>query len=342
MIKSRIVVVGFGRWGRYCHSHLIQLTPALELAGVVSGDAAKRAIIQDEFQVHAYHSLDEVLQDSSVDAVALATPNDTHAEMAIRALEAGKHVVTDKIMCLTLEDCDRMIAAARSNQKVLTVFQNRRWDGDFLTLQQLIQDGGLGDLRWLEMAWQTFGAWGGWRGLPERGGGKFFDLGPHLIDQILLLMPSPVTSVYYRTHHDQPESVVASEDFLFLEFASGATAIMDLSSMAAISKPRFYARGTKATWQKYGLDPQENALMAGDIRTSQESADNYGTLAGSSFQRKVPTLEGRWQNFYENFAATIQGREAARVDLSEARRVMEIFEVAAQSRASGQLVRCQI
>lgn len=342
MSPARIAVIGYGRWGRYCHAPLIRLAEGLELAGVASGSAEKREQIQRELGCRAYRDLDEALADESVDAVVLATPNDTHAQYAVRALEAGKHVVTDKIMCLSLEECDRMIGAAQTSGTLLTVFQNRRLDGDFLTLKRLLAEGELGDLRWLEMAWHGFGAWGGWRGQADRGGGKLFDLGAHLVDQMLLLFPGPVSGVYCRLHHDFPESSVESEAFLVLEWENGATSIADMSSLSLIPKPRFYARGTKATWQKYGLDPQEAALMAGDITTAREDPATYGKLAVKGEERVVPTLAGDWRGFYPNFARAVAGMEAPLVKLDEARRVMAVFEAARQSVRAGQVVRVGI
>lgn len=339
---NRIAIVGYGRWGRYCHAALINLTPALELAGIASSDAAKRAQIEGEMGVRAYASLDEVLADSTVDAVVLATPNDTHFPYAMRALEAGKHVVTDKPMCLSLSQCDAMIGAADANGKLLTTFQNRRRDGDFLTLQKLINDGELGELRWLETAWQGFGAWGGWRGTREHGGGKFFDLGAHLIDQTLLLLPHAVTSVYLRVHYDVPTSEVETEAFLVLGFENGATAICDTSSLAVIDKPRFYARGTAGTFRKFGLDPQEKALMAGDINAALEDPAQFGTFKGPDGERTIPTLPGRWRDFYENFALAIEGRAPLLAPPAQTRRVMAIFEAAWQSARDKQVVATRI
>ena len=147
-------VVGYGFAGRCFHSYLNNQVPDIELHGIASRDAATRERIRQEQHCRTYDSFEEVCADPDVDLVVLATPNSAHADLTVAALNAGKHVVTDKVMALTLADCDRMIAASRENDRLLTVFQNRRWDGDFLTLKQLIADGELGDMRWLEMAWQ--------------------------------------------------------------------------------------------------------------------------------------------------------------------------------------------
>ena len=343
MKTTRTAVVGYGRWGRLCHVPLIQSAPGLELAGVVSGDPAKREQICSTLDCRAYATFNEVLADDGVDAVVLATPNDTHADYTVRALEAGKHVVTDKPMCLSLDECDRMIAAAQRSGKLLTVFQNRRRDGDFLTLQSLIAEGALGDVRWIEMAWQSFSPPGGWRGRVEQGGGRFFDLGAHLIDQMLLLFPGKVESVYCRMHHDFPNSEVESEAFIVLGFEGGATGICDMSSLAAISKPRFYARGTVGTFIKSGLDPQEAALMKGDIDAAVENPETYGRLSekqgDKQGQRVVPTQPGRWRDFYENFAQAAAGEAEPIVTLDEARLLMAVFDAGLRSAREGQVMR---
>ncbi|RYX85825.1 Gfo/Idh/MocA family oxidoreductase [bacterium] len=342
MKTTRIAIIGFGRWGRYCHAALIRNTPNLELIGIASSNPEKRTQIESELGVKAYDSLEEVLADATVDAIVLATPNDTHFDYTMRALEAGKHVVTDKPMCLTLSECDAMIERANQSGKLLTTFQNRRLDGDYLTLKSLLAEGELGELRWLEMAWGGFGPWGGWRGTLQHGGGKFLDLGAHLVDQMLTLIPSPVTGIYLRLHHDYPQSEVESEAFLVMEFQNGATAVCDTSSMAAIDKPRFYARGTKATFQKFGLDPQENALMKGDITTAKEDPVTFGHLKGPQVDRTVPTLAGNWAGFYENFAQAAAGETTLLAPPEQTRRVMAVFEAAKQSATQRQVIQTSI
>ncbi len=338
MQPSHAAVIGYGFAGKSFHSYLIGLTPGLVLRGIASRDPATRERIVAERHCRAYESFDEVLADPNVDLVVLATPNDVHAEYSIRALQAGKNVVTDKPMCLSLAECDSMIAAAEQSDRLLTVFQNRRWDGDFLTLRQTMESGALGDVRWLEMAWHNFGPSGGWRGKVESGGGRFYDLGAHLVDQLMLLFPARPTKVYCRMHHDFPNSEVESEAFIVVEFEDGRTGVCDLSSLAAIKKPRFYARGTKGAFIKYGLDPQENAMKAGDIDAAREDPANYARLSDGKEETTIPTLPGRWRNFYENVAAVLnEGAEPA-VTLSSVRRAVAVLDAALASARTGNTV----
>ncbi len=328
MAELRAVVVGYGYAGRVFHSHLIETTPGLALYGVASRDPRTRDRIVSERTCKAYDGVDAVFADRDVDLVVLATPNSTHAALAIRALEAGKHVVTEKVMCLNLEECDRMIIAARKAGKMLTVFQNRRWDGDFLTVSQLMREGRLGRVRWIEMAWQKFGPPTGWRGRAEMGGGRFYDLGAHLVDQLLLLFPQAVRSVYCRTSHDFEDTNVESHATLVVGFEGGATGVCDLSSMAAISKPRFNVFGTGATFVKYGFDPQEEAIKAGDLDLASEREADYGRLHDGRTEAVVPTRSGCWRAFYENVVKVLTKGEEPAVSLEQSRRVIGVLDAA--------------
>lgn len=338
----RTVVIGYGLAGKYFHSYLVRLaSPGLVLHGVVSRDPATREKIVAEQHCRAYATPGEAFADPDVDLVVLATPSSTHAPLAIAAANAGKHVVTDKVMCLSRAECDAMYAAADANNTLLTVFQNRRLDGDYMTIRKLIADGELGTVRWIEMAWQGFNAWGGWRGQAAMGGGRFYDLGAHLLDQLLQFFPAPVETVYCRMRHDYEDSDIESEALIVVTFADGSTGVCDLSGRTAISKPRFLIKGDKATLAKYGLDPQENAMKAGEIDSATEDPENYATLKTQNEERRIPTLKGRWRTYYENIAEVlIQGAEP-HVKPDEMRRQMSVFDAARESARTGQVVRLE-
>jgi scyllo-inositol 2-dehydrogenase (NADP+) len=329
----QVAIIGYGFAGRCFHAYLVGLEPRLHLRGIASRNPQTRARIQAEQHCHAYDDLDAVLRDPDVDLVIIASPNALHAEQSIAALQAGKHVVTDKVMCLSLADCDAMIAAADNAGKLLTVFQNRRWDGDFLTLQSLMargEAGPLGTTKWVEVAWHGFGAWGGWRGQAEMGGGRFYDLGAHLIDQLCVLFPDDITHVYGRITRDFTDSTVESEALVVIEFAGGQTGVADLSSRTAVTKPRFLAHGSKATWEKHGLDPQEKAMIAGQIESAIEAPANYGRLTDGKTETRTPTQRGDWTRFYANIAdVLIEGAPPA-VSLPSLRRQIAVMDAARQ------------
>jgi scyllo-inositol 2-dehydrogenase (NADP+) len=328
------VVVGYGNAGKKFHAYLVSLVDRLNIYGVVSGRDEGREQAQADHGCKTFERIEDALGDTNVDLVILATPNHTHADLAIQALDAGKNVVTDKPMCLTLLDCDRMIAAARSNGKLLTVFQNRRFDGDYLTVRKLIDDGTLGDVRWAEMAWQGFRPMGGWRGQADQGGGRYYDLGAHLVDQMSMIFPAGVRSVYCRMHHDYDNTDTESEALLVIHFQDGKTGVCDFSSMAALSKPRFYVRGTGGTFRKYGIDPQEPAMKAGDIDSAREDPETYGTFTDAEGSRTIETIPGRWRNYYENIADVLLDGAEPVVKHHELRRQIGILDAGVQSAAS--------
>ncbi|MBV9850507.1 MAG: Gfo/Idh/MocA family oxidoreductase [Armatimonadetes bacterium] len=333
--RPRVVVIGYGWWGRDCHCRLIRLAGGLQLYGVATHDSAKLDAIRSQQGCRAFPSYDAALGDPDVDAVVIATPNHTHADLAVRALAAGKHVVTDKAMCLTLADCDRMIAASERAGRLLTVFQNRRLDDDFRTLRACMADGRLGDVRWMEAGWQGFGAWGGWRGQASAGGGRFYDLGAHLVDQVALLFPERVAGVFCRMPRDFPESDVDSECLIVVDFEGGRTAICDLSSQCAFPKPRFCAHGTRATYVQYGVDPQEAALMAGNIDGAHPDPAHGARLKGAGAEEEAGRVPGRWRDFYENLAGVLTRGDAPLVKLPEARRAIGILDAARRSAETG-------
>src|SRR5215212_10119796 len=160
----RTAVIGYGFAGRSFHAYLVGLTPGLQLHGIVARSPETRQKILERGDCKAYESIAQAVADPEVDLVVVASPNDQHAPQAIEALRAGKPVVVDKPMCLSLADCDAMIEAAREAGKMLTVFHNRRWDGDFLTAKQAMDDGALGAVKWIELSWGRCGAYRSWRG----------------------------------------------------------------------------------------------------------------------------------------------------------------------------------
>jgi scyllo-inositol 2-dehydrogenase (NADP+) len=342
MKPIKTAVIGYGFAGRAFHAYLVGLAPGLELFGIASRNPETQQKIRERGDCRVFTSFDEVLQNPEVELVVIATPNDVHCEYSIRALEAGKHVVTDKPMCLSVEECDRMIAAQQKSGSLLSVFHNRRWDGDFLTAQQLMNDGALGDVRWMELAWQNFGPPGGWRGQAEKGGGRLLDLGAHMLDQLLLLFPERVTSVYARIGHDFDERDVESTAMMILGFESGRTGVIDASSLSAIRKPRFALYGTQATWVKYGLDPQETCMKEGDIDAAREDLNLFGKWNNGREEKTVPTIAGRWRSFYENIADAIQGKAELAVQPLQVRRAMQVFEAAWQSAETGEAVKVDV
>lgn len=340
MHTPNVVVVGYGYAGRYFHTPLIALTPGLNLYGVVSSRAEAREQIRHRFGAKTFIHVDDALADSQVDVIVLATPNDLHAPHAIAALQAGKHVVTDKPMCLNLAEADAMIAASRQSGRLLSVFQNRRWDGDFLTIRTSLEQGLLGELCLIETAWLQARPPRGWSSERRRGGGKFLDLGVHLIDQAIALLASPVTRVYARFHSGIWPNDVEDHAHCIVSFASGVDVHVTTSSAARVEARRWRLLGAKGALVKEGFDPQEQALVAGDIETASEDPNQYARVysevAGEPTETVLPTLPGRWRTYYDNIADVLQNDGVLAVSPENSRIVMAVIEAAQQSAQTGQ------
>ena len=340
MPKPNVVVVGYGFAGRCFHAYLVGLAEGLNLYGIVTSREEARQQIRDNLGVKIFDRFEEVLADSQVDLMVLATPNDVHAPQAIAAMEAGKHVVTDKPMCLSLAEADAMIAASQRTDRLLSVFQNRRWDGDYLTVRKVLAEGQLGEAFHLGLAWGQYGQPRSWRGERAHGGGKFMDLGAHLIDQALQLVPAEVERVYARFFNRGWDTDVEDHAHCIISFANGVEAHIDTSSLARIPQPRWYVLGTKGALVKEGVDPQEQAMIAGDIAAAREAPQHRArlSLAEGESEQTLETVPGRWRSFYENIARAVADPSQLAVAPQSVRQVMVIIEAARQSALRGQAV----
>jgi scyllo-inositol 2-dehydrogenase (NADP+) len=317
----RVGLLGRGMAGTVFHAPLIRAVPELSLAATAgSGDAAA------------------LLADSSIDLVVIATPNASHFPLARAALEAGKHVVVDKPFAVTAGEADALIALAAARGRMLTVFHNRRWDGDFLTVKALVESKRLGEIRLFEAHWDRHRAAPkpGWREQAGEGAGLLFDLGPHLIDQALLLFGRPdALSADIAVQRDG----ASVDDYWSLTLHYGARRVtLSAAMLVAAPRPRFALHGTSGSFVKYGLDTQEAALKAGrgpgDTGFGQSSEDGLLTTPdGVTIQ--IPTERGRYAAFYRAVAAAIAGGAPPPVDPADAREGLELIALARRSAAEG-------
>jgi scyllo-inositol 2-dehydrogenase (NADP+) len=339
MDQPNVAVVGYGFAGSCFHSYLVSICPDLRLHSIVSTRDEARQQARARFGVQTYARVTDALDDPAVDLIVLATPNDFHAPLAIQALEAGKHVVTDKPMALTLAEADAMIDASRRHGRLLSVFQNRRWDGDFLTVRQVLNEGLLGQPFLFELFWGGYGQPRGWRSSAAQGGGRLFDLGAHMIDQALQLVASPCVRVFCRLRTDLFDTDVDDHAHCIISFADGTDVHVSTSSLACIPKPRWYVLGTQGSLVKYGLDPQEAAMIAGDIDAAEENPEQYARInlmaAGGPEEMTMTTVPGRWRSFYENIGATLRGEAELAVTPESVRSVLAVIEAARRSAALG-------
>jgi predicted dehydrogenase len=324
----RVALIGFGLAGAVFHAPLIAATTGLRLAAIVSANAERQAQARrDHPQARIYPDVDALLSDATqFDLAVIASPNRSHAPLAHRALEAGLHVVIDKPFATSVAQGTALIEDAGRRQRLLTVFQNRRWDGDYLTLRRLIADDVLGPVQRFE---SRFERWrpqpkAGWRQQPARedAGGVLFDLGSHLIDQALQLF-GPVQSVHAERRSRHPQSQVDDDSFVALRHVSGVDSHLWMSSVAAHAGPRLRVLGQRGAYLSEGLDPQEDALRAGvrpgDDAWTHRLSDRSGALVcagrvdGES-SRRIATLPGDYPAFYAGVVHSLRDGAPVPVD----------------------------
>ena len=339
--RLRVGLIGYGYAGKTFHAPLIAAVPALELAAVASSGAAKVRADWPGVAVHATPA--ELIARDDIDLVVIATPNDTHHPLARDALLAGRNVVVDKPFTVTLDDARALVTLARERGRLLSVFHNRRWDGDFLTLKRMVDDGALGRVvemssrhdRWRPEVRQR------WRESAGPGAGLWFDLGPHLVDQAVQLFGPPRGITLQR---DLTRDGALADDWFHAHLRYDRLHVhLHASMLAADSAPRFTLHGTGGSFVKEGLDAQEDALKAG-VRPTWPPQPGWGVdrgLAtritrasdGATVNELVAMQPGAHQAYFAAIAAAIRGEAPNPVPPEEALAVMELIELGIQSAA---------
>lgn len=337
----RVGIVGYGYAGRVFHAPLIAQVSGLQLYAVASRDEGRRVQAQKDWGVVVYASPDELFADPKVDLVVIATPHNTHHPLTKSALQAGKHVVVDKPFTLTVAEADDLIAEAKRQNRLLSVFHNRRLDWDFLTVKQVIAQGWLGEVWLMELNVGRYGPTGRWRSEREKMGSLLHDWGVHLIDQALLLMGKPKQVMAWRHFRVWQQSV---ESFFrtILDYGDGRTATVEVNYLRRAERPRWYVLGDKGGLVKFGLDPQEDALRQGDITRAREAPEHrtkvWAELDGHLAEITMDSLRGDWRDYYRNIAAALNEGAELMVKPEEAREVIRIVELSVQSAETGQPV----
>ena len=241
-------VIGYGYAGRSFHTYLVGLAEGLNLYAIATRSPERRqAAAQAHPDVKLYETIDQVIADDEVDLVILATPHDTHAELGIQAMDAGKHLVTDKVMCMNAAEADAMIEASQRNSVMLSVFHNRRWDWDYLTVKKVIADGLLGTPYLFQVGIMRYGGPRGWRGVKNQSGGILFDWPAHFIDQALELVPTPVKTVFCDVHYGSRWDIdIGNYANLLIKFENDVRYQIEVGNLAKVEKPRWYVLGDLA------------------------------------------------------------------------------------------------
>jgi len=321
----RVGLIGYGLAGSVFHEPLIRACEGLEL----------RAVLTSREHPLRVGSVDELFE--RCDLVVVASPNDSHFPLARQALEHGKHVVVDKPFTVTVEEADALIALERESDRMLTVFHNRRWAADFLTLRGVLPR--LGELFLVEANWDRFRpeVRQRWREQPGPGAGLLADLGPHMVDEMLQLfgMPDAISADIFA---QRPGAKV--DDYFDLKLNYGKRRVcLRASSLVSAPRPRFAAHGSGGSFVKHGLDPQEAQLKTGmdprDPRFGVEDREGTLTLPDGSIEQ-VPTERGRYLDFYEAVVAAIDEGARAPVDPADARDGLLLIDLARRAAELGQ------
>jgi scyllo-inositol 2-dehydrogenase (NADP+) len=334
-------LVGYGMASRVFHAPVIESVPSLRLKKIVErrGDASRGRHAGAE----TVRDFDEVLADEAVGLVVVATPNESHFDLARRALLAGKHVVVEKPFTNTSAEARELTELARGQNRLVSAHQNRRWDGDFLTVRKIIEGGLLGRLVEYESRYDRYRNEprpGAWREEEGPGGGLLYDLGSHLIDQALVLFGLPTeVSADVRT---QREFAKAADSFDVRLVYDGLSVTLKAGMLAREPGPRFALHGAEGSYVKHGLDPQEEALKRGGSPASEgwgvEPEERWGTIntqvGGLHVRGKIETLAGDYAAFYRNVADAIRGRAELSVRPEEAVNTIRVIELALESSAT--------
>ncbi|MFJ8602974.1 Gfo/Idh/MocA family oxidoreductase [Streptomyces shenzhenensis] len=344
----RVGLIGYGLAGSVFHAPLIAATEGLTLDTVVTANPERQEQARTEFpDVRLAARPDELFgRAGELDLIVIASPNKTHVPLAAAALEAGLPVVVDKPLAGTAAEARELAALAERRGLLLSVFQNRRWDNDFLTLRKLLAEGALGDVWRFE---SRFERWrpqlkGGWResGDPTEIGGLLYDLGSHVVDQALVLF-GPATQVYAESDIRRPGAETDDDTFIAITHAGGVRSHLYASATAAQLGPRFRVLGSRAGYVKHGLDPQEAALREGrrpGPGWGAEPESLWGRLGSGESPltgggTPVPTLPGDYPAYYAAVADAVTGAGPNPVTASAAADTLDVLEAARRSARDG-------
>lgn len=345
--KHTVAIIGYGGMGKF-HGQLIRENGQLEVAGSFDLlEARQEASVQAGFR--AYQSFEEVLADSSVEAVVIATPNEVHKEIAIRAFEAGKHAICEKPAAMSPAELKAMIAAADKAGRVLMIHQNRRWDEDFRVIKQMYETETIGALFQIESRVHgANGIPGDWRHVKAQGGGMLLDWGVHLLDQLLFMIDSKVISVSSTLSYILGNEVDDGFEAI-LQFENGIKAIVEVGTTNFITLPRWYVKGTEGSaviedWSLTGRIVTRNSESGHrEPVPIQAGVGLTKTMApprkGSTITEALPSAAELPDGFYNNFVAVIEGTAEPIVKNAEVQRVQNLIDAIFAAAAGNEVIK---
>jgi scyllo-inositol 2-dehydrogenase (NADP+) len=332
-------LIGYGLAGRAFHAPVIRAVPGLRLAAILQRRGNEAAGKYPDIRI--VRTVAELLAIQEIRLVVIATPNDTHFAIAKACLAAGRDVLVDKPFAATLAEARTLVELSKKAGRLITVYQNRRYDGDFQAMRELVAGGTLGRIVRFETNYDRYRPQlkpGAWRETTRAGSGILFDIAPHLIDHALALLgvPEAVTADVRK----EREGAVADDGFdILLHYKHGTRAALRSGILAAAPRPRFVVHGTHGGYVKQAFDPLENNLRHGKIPAEgpwgAEPEENWGVLTVPSDEgftkRRIPSAACDYRNYYANLRDALLGKTALAVTPEWSLDVMRILEMARES-----------
>ncbi len=341
--RIAVALIGYGHAGRVFHAPIIRSLPGFALQAIVTANPGRMQQVRDEVpEARTFPTVESLLDgDIHFDLAVIATPSGTHMQLALQCISHHLHVVVDKPFALARSDAESVIEAAQQKGVLLSVFQNRRWDGDFLTVQSLLDHDILGHVHRFESRferWRPIPRTASWREKPgnDAGGGLLYDLGPHLIDQALMLF-GPVASVYAELDSRRPKSRVDDDDFIALTHAGGVRSHLSMSQLSALPGIRFRMEGEARALEISGLDPQEEQLLAGlrpgNVSWGTSPPERVVTLGTRSDATAMDIQNGSYETFYLRMYDAIMHSASVPVNPEDSLNVLDIIAACQRSAA---------
>jgi len=341
----RTAILSFGMSGQVFHAPFLYVMDEFDLYGV--WERSKNIAKEKYPGIKTFRSLEDLLAEKEIELVIVNTPNYTHYEYTKKALQAGKHVVVEKPFTVTAAEADQLIALAKSKKKVLTVFQSRRWDGDFMTIKKVWDAKLLGKVVELEVHYDRFRNYveaNTWKEERGKGTGILYNLGSHMLDQVVCIAGMP-RQADARIGVQRPNGKIDDYYDIRLQY-EGFHAIVKSSYLVREQGPRYSIHGTEGSFMKYGIDPQEQALKEGKIPGAPgwgaEDKLHWGklntTLQGVHIEGAIETLPGNYLAFYQNVFEAIRENKPLAVKPEESRDVIRLIEACYESNEKKQAI----
>ena len=332
-----VALVGFGLSGRYLQAPFFEANPNFRLKTVVTNSHNPQAIFPS---VQVAKSIDEVLADDEIDLVSICSPSSTHHELAIKSLQANKHILVEKPFTSTVEEAEEIIGLAKKQNKIVCVFQNRRFDGDFRTVRKVVDSGVLGELISYEAHYDRYKPVLNpkrWKEVVSPANGILYDLGAHIIDQTITLFGKP-NAAWGETFVQREGSEIDDAFDIRLDYGK-LKVTLKASLLVREEGPRYVLHGTKGSFVKYGLDVQEDNLKAGlmpgmegyGVESKQNSGILNAEINGVSFRGHVDTEAGNWGLLFQNLYEAIAEGQELLIKPEEILEQLKIIEAVKQS-----------